>query len=207
MTDTTAPVTGEEQAPGWSDERKERTARGCLLVIATGVGGAFCVAVPEVAYYVAGLGTVAVVRKVRGLVVGRRGAAADEDVVDIVGVLHQLSPGGTSNVRLTQIVESTGLPDTKPVRALLAQADIPIKEVRTGGKVGQGVYATAIPLSCGAPSDGCWCAVTSNNNTDNSPEEGPREGLRVDAIGQAGLVVTDPTETQRRHTKTPARST
>jgi len=198
MDDTTTPGTGEQ--------RKERAALGCLLVIAIGVGGAVAVAVPETAYYAAGIGTAAAIRKARTWAAGRRGNADEQpdaedavDTVDIVAALHHLSPAGAANVRLTQLVEATGLPDRDAIRALLAEAGIPTKEVRTGGKVGQGVHATAIPRSCGAPPDGCWCAVTSNNNTNNTGGEGPEKGLRVDTIGQAGIVITDPTETITRH--------
>ncbi len=193
-----------ETDPG--EQRKERAAAGCLLVVAIGVGGAVAYAVPEAAYYAAGLLTAAGVRRARTWTTRRRGDTAAqpdaEDTVDIVGLLHELSPAGAVNVRLTELQDAASLPDTKPVRALLTEADIPIKEVRTGGKVGPGVHATSIPRSCGAPSDGCWCAVTSNNNTNNIPEKEPEEGLRVDAIGQAGLVIHDPAETRRRHATT-----
>ncbi|MEV8623394.1 hypothetical protein [Streptomyces sp. NPDC051079] len=197
----------DEQAADVREEPSQRAAKGCLLAIGITFAGTIAVTVPETAYYAAGLLTAAGVRRARVLVAGRRGRADEkEDTVDIIGLLHELSPAGAANVRLTQLQEAAGLPDTKPVRALLAEASIPIKEVRTGGKVGQGVHASAIPRSCGAPSDGCWCAVTSNNNTNNAPEEGPREGLRVDHIGNAGIVVTDPAETQRRRATTLTRS-
>ena len=203
-------MTGQQQnqvqEPNVGEQRKERAAMGCLLVIAIGAGGAVAVAVPETAYYAAGLGTAAAVRKVRIWAAGRREKAAEEpdeeERVDIVAALHELSPAGAANVRLTQIVEATGLPDTRAVRALLADANIPIKEVRTGGKVGQGVYASAIPRSCGAPPDGCWCALTSNNNTNNDGREGPREGFRVEHTGQAGITVYDLSETHRYHATT-----
>ncbi|WP_329424015.1 hypothetical protein [Streptomyces sp. NBC_01268] len=199
----------DEQTADAREEPSQRAAKGCLLAIGITFAGTIAVTVPETAYYAAGLLTAAGLRRARALVAGRRGRAddeADEDTVDIIGLLHELSPNAAANVRLTQLADAAGLPDTKPLRALLAQASIPIKEVRTGGKVGQGVHATAIPRSCGAPSGGCWCAVTSNNNTNNAPEEGPREGLRVDHIGNAGIVVTDPAETQRRRATTLTRS-
>lgn len=213
MTDATAPATGEEQAPGWPEERKERAAMGCLLVIAIGAGGAVAVAIPETAYYAAGLGTAAAVRKVRSWVVGRRQQTDDEpdeleDTVDIIAALHELSPGGTANVRLTQLADAVGLISTQTVRALLAEAGIDVRDgVRAGGRNGPGVHHTDIPRTCGAPSDECWCRSDANTNANNTPAQGPEKGLRVDAIGHAGLVVTDPTEAQRRHTKAPARST
>lgn len=193
-----------------AEEQPSKLAGGCVLTIGVAVVGGVAYTVPETAYFAAGLMATTAVRRARGWVAGRREKAADEqlaeDVVDIVAALHQLSPAGAANVRVTQLVEATGLPDRNAVRALLAEAGIPTKEVRTGGKVGQGVHATAIPRSCNPDPDGCWCAVTSNNNTNNTPAQAPGEGLRVEAIGAAGVVYRDPNETQRRHTKTPARS-
>jgi len=205
MDETTTPDTGEDQAAA-AEQRKERAALGCLLVVAVGVGGAVAVAVPETAYYAAGLGTAVAVRKVRGWVAGRRKQAADEPEefveVDIVAALHELSPAGALNVRLTQLQEAAGLPDTKAVRALLNEAGIPVKDgVRAGGKNGPGVHHTAIPRSCDPSSDGCWCRSDANTNANNGTGEGPREGFRVEHTGQAGTTVYDLSEThQRRHT-------
>lgn len=191
-------------------EQPSKLAGGCVLAVGLAAAGTVAVTIPETAYYAAGLLTAAGVRRARTWAAGRRERATsepdDEDTVDIVGLLHELSPTGSANVRLTQLQDAAGLPDTKAVRALLTESDIPIKEVRTGGKVGPGVHATAIPLSCGAPSGSCWCAVTSNNNTNNALEGAPGEGVRVEAIGHAGVIYRDPAETLRRHTKTPARS-
>lgn len=198
-----ADTTELDTDPG--EQRKERAAMGCLLVIAVGVGGAVAVAVPETAYYAAGLGTAMAVRKTRGWIAGRRGETDEqpeaEDVIDIVATLHELSPAGAANVRLTQLADAAGLLSTQTVRALLAEADIEVKDgVRAGGRNGPGVHHTAIPRSCSTSSEGCWCWSDANTNTNNEGEEGPEEGLRVDAIGQAGLVIHDPTETRRRHT-------
>lgn len=190
------------EQPAEAGEQPSKLAGGCVLAIGAVLAGGVAYAVPETAYYAAGLLTAAGVRRARTWTARRRGDEQHvaEDAVDIVAALHQLSPGGTQNVRLTQLQEATGLPDTRAVRALLDEANIRIKEVRTGGKVGQGVHATAIPRSCGAPSDSCWCAVTSNNNTNNTGGEGPEEGLRVEHIGAAGVVYHDPTERLRHHT-------
>lgn len=199
-------MTAVEQPPAEAGDQPSKLAGGCVLAVGAALAGGVVYAVPEIGYTIAGALAAAGAQRARTWAARRREKAADEpddeDTIDVVGLLHELSPAATANVRLTQLQAAADLPDTKPVRALLAEAGIPIKEVRTGGKVGQGVHATAIPRSCGAPSDGCWCAVTSNNNTNNTPEERPREGLRVDAIGHAGLVIHDPTETRRRHATT-----
>lgn len=187
-------------------EQPSKLAGGCVLAVGAALAGVVVYAVPETGYYAAGLLTTAGIRKAVTWRT-RRSSGADEepeaeDTIDILDLLHELSPAGAANVRLTQLQEAAGLPDTKPVRALLADADIPIKEVRTGGKVGQGVHASAIPRSCGALPGCCWCAVTSNNNTNNTPEPEPGEGFRVEPIGQGGTVVRDPAETSRRHATT-----
>lgn len=189
------------------EQRKERAAAGCLLAIAVSAGGAVAVAVPETAYYAAGLLTAAGVRRARTWVAGRRERAddePDEDTVDIVATLHELSPAGATHVRLTQLQDATGLPDTKAVRALLDDAGITVRPgVRAGGKNGPGVHHTDIPRSCTGSADGCWCRSGAHTNANNDGGE----GLRVDAIGAAGTVIYDPAETRRRHAKTPARST
>lgn len=197
----TIPDTPEQDPPQdpTAEQRKQRAAVGCLALIGATAAVSIGIAIPETAYYAAGLMTLAAYRKGRTWFTGRRDSADEADVVDIVAALHELSPAGAANVRITQLVESTGLPDRDAVRALLDAGNIPFKEVRTGGKVGQGVIASAIPRSCGAPPGSCWCAVTSNNNTNNTPEEGPEKGLRVDHIGEAGLIYRDPAETITRH--------
>lgn len=199
MTDQPQKPTTQEAA----GEQPNKLAGGCALIIGCGIAGCVVYAVPEVGYTVAGLLATSMYRRAQGWVTKRHQKTAEdsdsEDVVDIVAALHELSPAGAANVRITQLVESTGLPDRDAVRALLDAGNIPFKEVRTGGKVGQGVIASAIPRSCGAPPGSCWCAVTSNNNTNNTPEEGPEKGLRVDHIGEAGLIYRDPAETITRH--------
>ncbi|MFF9844629.1 hypothetical protein [Streptomyces sp. NPDC013740] len=204
-------ATAATEAEGAAEAQPSKLAGGCVLAIGVAVAGGVAYTVPETAYFAAGLMATTVVSRARGWVAGRREKAADEqlaeDVVDIVAALHALSPAAAGNVRLTQLQEYAGLPDARAVRALLTDAGIEVKEVRAGGKTGPGVYRTAIPRSCNPDPDGCWCAVTSNNNTNNTPAQAPEEGLRVEAIGAAGVVYRDPTETQRRHTKTPARNT
>lgn len=200
MADTEQPETD----PG--EQRKERAAAGCLLVVAIGVGGAVAVAVPETAYYAAGLLTAAGVRRARTWAAGRRQGSDEaeaEDAADIVAALHQLSPGGREHVRLTQLQEAAGLPDTKAVRALLNEDNIPVRGgVRAGGKNGPGVHHDDIPRwPCSPSSDGCWCWSDANTNTNNTPEPDPQEGLRVERIGHAGTVVHDPAETRRRAAK------
>jgi len=199
--DETAAETPVEESEGPS-----RAAGGCVLVIAASAAGGVAYAVPELGYFVAGLTITTVVRKAHGWVAKRLGTldniqgSDEQDTVDIVATLHQLSPAGTANVRLTQLQAAADLPDTKAVRALLDDAGIPVETgVRAGGKNGPGVHHRNIPRSCGAPSGGCWCRSDANTNTNNSGGEGPEKGFVVTHTGQAGTTVYDLFETHSRH--------
>lgn len=187
------------ETPVEEPQGPSRAAGGCVLAIGAGIAGGVVYAVPELGYFVAGLTITTVVRKARHAWLNR--GADEEEAVDIVAVLHELSDG-SQHVRLTQLQEAAGLPDTKTVRALLDEADIPVRAgVRAGGKNGPGVHHTAIPRSCEAADDGCWCRSGANTNANNTPEQGPEKGFRVEHTGQAGTTVYDLSETHnRRHT-------
>ena len=178
-----------------TEEQPSRAAGVAVLAIAGAAAGGVVYAVPELGYFVAGLMATATVRKARGWAAGRRPVdeeqQPDEEPVDIVAVLYDLSAGG-EHVRLTQLAEAAGLPDTKTVRALLEEAGIRVRAgVRTTGGNGPGVHMADIPALKAAPSGGCLCSSTANANTNNGGEEGPREGLLVQTTGQAGVTVYD----------------
>jgi pyruvate/2-oxoglutarate dehydrogenase complex dihydrolipoamide acyltransferase (E2) component len=195
-----------DETPVEEPERSSRAAGGCVLVIGLGVAGGVVHAVPEVGYTVAGALAVVAVGKARTWAAGRRQdadeAEADEqEPVDIVAVLQALGDGG-QHVRLTQLQEATGLPDTKAVRALLDEAGITIRSgVRAGGKNGPGVHADDIPRFESAGSSGCLCRSDANANTNNTAGEGPEKGFRVEHTGHAGVTVYDLSETHHRHHK------
>ncbi|MEU3426610.1 hypothetical protein [Streptomyces gardneri] len=179
----TAPSEPVEQPAGES-EGSSRAAGGCVLLVAVGAAGGAVYAIPELGYTVAGVLATVAARKARAWAAHRRPAADDnpaEDIVDIIAALHQLSPAGRVHVRLTQLQELTGLPDTKTVRALLNEDSIPIRTgVRADEKNGPGVHSDDIPRwSCSPSSDGCWCTSDANTNTNNGDGETPEEGLRV----------------------------
>lgn len=179
-----------------------RAAGGCVLAIGAGIAGGVVYAVPELGYTVAGALVVVGVGKARTWAAGRRQDAAEKpeeaEPVDIVAVLLELGEGG-QHVRLTQLQETAGLPDTKTVRALLDEADIPIRNgVRAGGKNGPGVHADDIPREKTAPSGRCLCSSDVNANANNDGGEGLGEGLRV-VRTDTSTTYYDPAETQRRH--------
>lgn len=198
----TPPVPEVEEPQGSS-----RAAGGCVLAIGAGIAGGVVYAVPELGYTVAGALAVVAVGKARTWAAGRRQDADEtepdeEEQVDIVAVLQRLGEGG-QHVRLTQLQEAAGLPDTKTVRALLDEAGIPIRTgVRAGGKNGPGVHATDVPREKTTPSERCLCRSDANANANNGDGEGPEKGLRVDAIGHAGAVVRTPADAARHHAVT-----
>lgn len=178
-----------------------RAAGGCVLIMGLAAAGGVAYAVPESAYFVAGLLTTTAFRKGRVLVARYRRTSDEPDAaetVDIVEVLRGLASDG-QHARLTQLAEAAGLPDTRTVRTLLHEAGIPVRPgVRSGGKNGPGVHHDDVPpLSgggSGAPSGGCLCSSGANTNANNTPSEGAEEGLRVEPIGQSGSVVRVPGE-------------
>jgi len=201
MTAATEPV---EQPAGESDS-SSRAAGGCVAIVGLSVAGAVVYAVPELGYTVAGVLATVAARKARTWASRRREVVETEtdeqEPVDIVAVLQQPGKGG-QHVRLTQLQEAAGLPDTKTVRALLDEAGIPTRSgVRAGGKNGPGVHADDIPREKATPSERCLCRSDANANTNNDAEKGPEKGFRVEHTGHAGVTVYDLSETHsRRHT-------
>lgn len=199
-------MTTVDETPVEEPQGASRAAGGCVLLVLLAPAGAAVYAVPELGYTVAGALATVAVAKARTWTAGRRQDVDETEVdeqepVDIVAVLQALGHGG-EHVRLTQLQEAAGLPDTKTVRALLADASIRVRAgVRSGGKNGPGVHATDIPPIDAAPSGGCLCSSDANTNTNNASGEGPRSGFRVEHTGQAGTTVYDLSETHhRRHT-------
>lgn len=181
-----------------------RLAGGCVLVVLAAAAGGVVHQVPETGYFVAGLITTATIRKARGWAAGRRTDAEEPqpepaDELDVAEALRRLV-GDDRGVLLTRLRDDLGLPDTRTVRNLLDAADIPIRAgVRTSAGNGPGVHRDDVPPLESPHQPRCLCRSDANTNTNNEPEPDPEKGLRVAPIGQAGAVVTDPAETQRRH--------
>lgn len=177
-------------------EEPSRIAGGCVAVVLTGAAGAVAYAVPETAYFVAGLLAAATVRKARGWATARRDREQPEAAaqVDIAEQLQALSDGG-HHVLLTQLQAAADLPDTKAVRALLDEAGIRVRTgVRTPAGNGPGVHQDDIPVPLPrdgeTPSGRCLCSSGANANTNNRPQVEHNEW---------GVTITDPTEQHRRH--------
>ncbi|MBT2508832.1 hypothetical protein J7I98_23680 [Streptomyces sp. ISL-98] len=186
----------------------ERTARvlltGVLLLAMWGV----VAALPEMAYVVVGIASTLGWQRCRTWREARGKGAKEQDkeqLVDVVAHLRALGVGG-GHVLLTHLQAAAGLPDTKTVRALLDKAGVQVRAgVRTAQGNGPGVHQDDIPPLTSSPvggacGGGCLCSSGANANANNADESGPEKGFRVEAIGQAGTVVHDPSEAHRRHT-------
>lgn len=192
-------MTTEELAAA-AEDGGGRAAGGCVLAAALAAASGVAVVHPEAAYFVTGLLATAGYRKARAWAAGRRteGEEQNEQPVDIVTALQDLAADGR-HILLTQLQAATGLPDTKAVRALLDEAGVRIRQgVRTVAGNGPGVHWDDVPPlpdpESGTPSEGCLCSSGANANANNGQPEGAREGLRVEAIGEAGAVVRVPSE-------------
>ncbi|HEX6518318.1 MAG TPA: hypothetical protein VF049_22345 [Nocardioidaceae bacterium] len=197
---TTAETTPVEPLEGGS-----RAAGTIVLAIGLAAAGGVVYAVPETGYYVAGLLTAAGARKARSWRSGRHESdAATEpapmDELDMSEALRRLV-GDDKGVLLTRLRDDLGLPDTRTVRNLLDAEDIAVRAgVRTRAGNGPGVHRddipTPSPTPAEAPSEACCCSSQPPTPTPTTPGE----GLRVEAIGQAGTVLRTPADAARHHT-------
>lgn len=183
-------------------EQPSKLAGGCVLTIAAGAAAAVAYAVPETGYFVAGLLTAATVRKARAWTAGRRHDDNLEQPLltpgDVIAAMHQLAAPHVHLALLAEELDTT----TQDLRTVLEEMGVPVAGgVRMkGAGVSTGVRAADIPPLSPAASRLREPALTSNNNSNNIPESGPREGFRVEPIGQAGAVVHDPAEAHRHQT-------
>jgi len=209
--DTTEQTQNADQVEG--EAQPSRIAGGCVLLAIAAVGvlvlKAVVVAAPYVAYFVTGVLVTLGVQKARARWGKDLKAHADrdegeEEQLPGVGEALRRLVGDDNGVLLTHLRDHLGLPDTKAVKRLLDADSIPWKGVRTSHGNGPGVHKNDIPpapspYAADSHGEGCCCRSGDNANTNNSPEEEPEEGLHVEAIGQAGTLVHDPTEASRHH--------
>lgn len=178
-----------------------------LIVLAVVALKAIVTAFPYVAYYVAGLLTCWGWHKARTWLNRRRDddqePGEDAVEVDVAAALRDLSGDAGTSVLLTTLQKRLQLPDTKAVKALLDEAGIPHKPVRTPAGNGPGVHKADIPPApspAAEPHDErCCCRSGDNDNANNAPGEGAEEGFRVVPIGTDGRIVYDPADANRHH--------
>lgn len=171
----------------------ERTAKAVLVVVACGAMWGIVAAVPESAYFVAGIIACKGCQKARGWIAGRGREdepEADETTVeDLVETLHELA---APNVFLADLATAFGL-SPADARALLEQHQIRVRRaVRNGKDTGVGVHRDDVPpLPRGAERG-------SVDGVDLQQQHQPTRPT-VEAIGLAGVVVKDGSEASRRH--------
>ena len=189
----------------------ERTAKAIVIVIAAGAVWGLVAAFPWLAYVIVGVLLTLGCQRISKWSGRWRGSGEpdeepeeeDEDR-DVAEALRYLGRGG-SNVLLTQLQKEIGAPDTKAVRKLLKAAGIRVRSgVRTPAGNGPGVHHDDIPApppeAESGHGEGCCCRSGPTTPTPTTGlEEGPGEGLSVEAIGQAGTLVRDPADAVRRH--------
>ncbi|WP_371579453.1 hypothetical protein [Streptomyces sp. NBC_01314] len=184
---------------GETSERAEQAAKAVLAGVALLAAWGLVAAMPDIAYVVTGILICVGWQKARGWL-GRRGSddqePGEEAVdVDVAAALRELAVDIGGSVLLTALRDKLQLPDTKAVKALLDEADIPWKAVRTPTGNGPGVHIAHIPPASSPASDPhderCCCRSDDNNNADNTPGEGPQKGTRVEAIGDGGRLVSE----------------
>ncbi|WP_435610879.1 hypothetical protein [Streptomyces sp. C10-9-1] len=207
MTDTTHPP-----APAEPDDPQLTPASRAAGAVVAGIllGGpllALTLAIPQTATFTAGALTALTARRAYAWHQERHHEDDDdqeheEQPLDITAHLRTLSDG-TDHVLLTRLAKAAGLPNTRAARALLADAGIRVRGVRTPHGNGPGIHTADIPAAPtpaeSAPSGGCCCTSDDNTNSNNSPAEGAQKGIRVERIGTDGRIVYDENEPGRYH--------
>ncbi len=210
MSGETAEQQADEEAVGEA-ETPSRITGGFVVIILAGVAAlvmkAVVTAAPYVAYFVAGILACRAWQMVCGWFARRRGAGSEEEQdaaeVDVVAALQSLGQGGRS-VLLTELRDEIHAPDTKVVRALLGDAEVPVRPgVRTPAGNGPGVHSDDVPpLSPPVEGPGvgrCLCSSEANANANNDGAGTPGEGFRVVRIGTDGKIIYDPADVNRYH--------
>jgi hypothetical protein len=122
--------------------------------------------------------------------------------IELALALHAV---GSPHAHISALAEYLGAPANR-VRAALTEVGIPISGgVRMRGRpvaVSPGVKRQDFPpLPPTGREDTPGGPLTSNNNSNNSADEGPREGLRVERT-HGGITIYDLADTHRHHKTT-----
>jgi len=192
------PEPADAEAAGEERQMSEGTAKAILAIVVVASLAGIIVAFPCVAYFVAGALSCWGWQRVASWIEARgedvEGDAEEEP--DVVEALEYLGRNG-NHVLLTQLQRRLGVKDTKAVRKLLKAEKIRVRPgVRTPAGNGPGVHQEDIPAPPpveATPSEGgCSCRPEPTTPT-------PTTGTTVEAIGLAGVVVKDGSETSRQH--------
>ncbi|MEV7470256.1 hypothetical protein AB0O20_27685 [Streptomyces kronopolitis] len=184
---------GEEEPAAMS----ERTA----LIILSGVCGlvmwAVVTALPETAYVAIGVGGCLGWQRVQAWRAERGSKGAEVEGAEPVNVLAAVwqAVGDDNGALLTGLKTPLRMPDTKAVRALLAEHEIRVREgVRTRGGNGPGVKREDLPPLPSPSGEGQGGAVgagqDANTNTNN---------IAVTEFGQGGYLARTDAEPPRSY--------
>ncbi|MFE0376246.1 hypothetical protein ACFW1M_11785 [Streptomyces inhibens] len=196
MSATQADETAEpgEEEPAVMSERAAR-------VILSGVTGlamwGIVTALPETAYLAIGVGGCLGWQRVQAWRAERGSKDAEGEDAEPVDVLAEVwkAVGDDNGALLTGLTAPLRVPDTKAVRALLAEHETPVREgVRTRAGNGPGVKREdlpPLPSPIGEGSVGVVAAGESANTNANN--------TTVSTIGLAGYSVRTDTEPSRRY--------
>lgn len=137
---------------------------------------------------------------VTGLVLGYRTPAEDAapgPALDPADVARELHAVADPHAHLQPVADRLRVP-APALREALKAMGVPVSRgVRMKGRgVSTGVKRGDLPPLPPTPIAAPEGVLTSNNNSNNAPPAAPREGLRVEPIGQAGAVVH--VESERR---------
>ncbi|MFF8482350.1 hypothetical protein [Streptomyces antibioticus] len=131
---------------------------------------------------------------------GTEPPAAPTPPVSPVALVAAVRDIGTPHAQLVPLAGHLRT-TTDAVRAAAAGVGWPVKDVRMEGRSSSAGLrwddcpSPTIPV----PSGGVVGAGQSADDNDDTCETGPREGVRVEDIGQGGRVVRDPAEGSRYH--------
>ncbi|GGX99236.1 hypothetical protein [Streptomyces fructofermentans] len=143
-------------------------------------------------------------------------ADAQEQQAEPADTLPPAGPRPISPIELVAAVRDVGTPNaqlvplaahlrttTDAIKAAAADVGWRVKDVRMEGRstsAGLRWDEAPTPVQAYPDPDVVGAGQPANDNDDDSDGEGPREGLRVQNIGEGGRLIHDPATTIRHHT-------
>jgi hypothetical protein len=214
------PEVEETETAGESEGMSERTAKFLLLTALLLAMWGIIAAAPWVAYVVVGILLDRGWLKARGWQAQRRGDEPGEEGSDAeeaqagavetwrVPTFHELCESlarvGTPHAHIAVLAHDLGTTPER-LREALDACGVQVEAVRMQGRGSStGVKGGALPAPRPTPGGVVGAGQATNDNNDNAPPAGPEKGFRVEAIGQGGTVVHDPSDAIRHHQTKPA---
>lgn len=214
--------TGEEVEAGESEGMSERTAKLLLLAVLLLAMWGIIAAAPWMAYVVVGILLDRGWLKARDWQAQRRDDKPDKEGQDTqetaagaaetwrVPTFHELCESlarvGTPHAHIAVLAHDLGTTPER-VREALDACGVRVEAVRMQGRGSStGVKGDALPAPRPTPGGVVGAGQPANNDNNTTSPAEPEKGFRVEAIGQGGTVVHDPSDATRHHqTKTAGR--